>query len=282
MFAMRYIALVCVLITSLSGIAAAEDTKAEDLVTKHLDSIGTPEARAAVKSCAVQGALRFRIVIGGQGDVTGTWGRVSEQHKSNFVMKFPGIEWKGERFAFDGDKTSFAAYTASHKRSEFGEFVSSQEFIVKEGLLGGELSTDWALENLDRKRVKLNYLGIKKIGDHELEGIEYFSKGNPDMSVKLYFDPESHHHVMTVYSLSEGAIIGHEARNAGREQDIHRTIEEHFSNFQTDNGITLPRHYDLEYRRETLDGSNRIYDWDMTADKILTNLSLDPANFQVK
>jgi hypothetical protein len=98
-----------------------------------------------------------------RGTVTGTWGRVSEQRKSNFVMKFPGIEWKGERFAFDGDKTSFAAYTASHRRSEFGEFVSSQEFIVKEGLLGGELSTAWALENLDEKRIKLNYLGLKKL-----------------------------------------------------------------------------------------------------------------------
>jgi hypothetical protein len=87
---------------------------------------------------------------------------------------------------------------------------------------------------------------------------------------------------MTVYSLAVGAIIGHEARNAGREQEIHRTIEEHFSDFQTENGITLPRHYFLEYRRETLDGSNRIYDWDMTADKIVNNIGLDSANFQVK
>ncbi|MGA8646260.1 MAG: hypothetical protein WB628_05420, partial [Candidatus Sulfotelmatobacter sp.] len=60
------------------------------------------------------------------------------------------------------------------------------------------------------------------------------------------------------------------------------TIEERFSDFQTDNGITLPHHYDLQYSQELQNGSTRVYDWDMTADRILTNLNLDPGNFAVK
>ncbi|MFZ0772461.1 MAG: hypothetical protein WCA49_05440 [Candidatus Sulfotelmatobacter sp.] len=60
------------------------------------------------------------------------------------------------------------------------------------------------------------------------------------------------------------------------------TIEERFSDFQADNGITLPRHYDLRYTQEPQNGASRAYDWDMTADKVLTNIPLDPANFQIK
>ena len=135
--AVRRIPSVCMLFLSFP-VAAAADTKSEDIVAKHLDSIGTPEARAAVKSRALQGTLHFKELIGGMGDATGNWGYVSEQRKSNFVMKFGSGPWHGERFAFDGDKTSFAAFTSSHRPSAFGDFILTQDYIIKEGLMGGE------------------------------------------------------------------------------------------------------------------------------------------------
>jgi len=87
-----------VLVLWLAGFlfpAQAADVKAEDIVAKHLDSIGTAEARAAIKSRAVQGSLRFKVLVGGGGEVAGTWGRVSEQRKSKFVMKFGNGDWWG-------------------------------------------------------------------------------------------------------------------------------------------------------------------------------------------
>jgi len=74
---MRCIPLIGMLFLSFL-LAAAADTKSEDIVAKHLDSIGTPEARAAVKSRALQGSLHFKELIGGMGDTTGNWGYVSE------------------------------------------------------------------------------------------------------------------------------------------------------------------------------------------------------------
>jgi len=56
---MRCLALTCMLLASFS-VASASDTEAEDIVAKHLDSIGTTEARAAVKSRALQGTLYFK------------------------------------------------------------------------------------------------------------------------------------------------------------------------------------------------------------------------------
>ncbi len=264
------------------GSAHAADIKAEEIVGKHLDSIGTTQARAAIKSIAVQGSLHFKILSGGSGDVAGTWGRVSEQRKSNFVMRFPGGDWWGEQFVFDGDKTSFAAATATHKQSVLARFISSQDFIIKEGLLGGELSTSWALQNLDPNRVKLEYIGLKKVDGRELQGIQYYSKGNTDMTVKLYFDPETYHHVMTVYSEAVEPNMSRNITQSVNQREIRYTIEERFSDFQTDNGITLPRHYDLQYTLEQQAGSTNVNDWDMTASKILTNLDLDPGNFKLK
>ncbi|MGA2964748.1 MAG: hypothetical protein ABSD64_00955 [Terriglobales bacterium] len=262
--------------------AHAADTKAEEIVTKHLDSIGTAEARAAIKSRVVQGKVRAKMLVGGKGEADGDWGRVSEQHKSNFLMTFGVGERHMERFVFDGEKADFAAGTAAHRRSAFAEFVASQDFIVKEGLLGGELSTAWALQNLDHSRVKLYNMGLKKVDGRELQGIEYHSKDAINMTIKLYFEPETYRHVMTVYSFSGEPQMARVIDQLVNREEVRYTIEERFSDFHADGGITLPRHYDLQFTRELQSGATQAYDWDMTADKVLNNIEVDPGNFHIK
>ncbi|MBZ5681947.1 MAG: hypothetical protein LAO24_17755 [Acidobacteriia bacterium] len=278
---MRYLALICLLFASYPKSAAA-DMKPDEVIAKHLDSIGTAEARAAVKSRAVQGTLRFKIVVGGGGETAGNWQLLSEQRKSRFVMKFGNDKWWGEQFVFDGDKASFSAATLSGKWSAFGGFVASQDSLVKEGLLGGELGTGWALQNIDRHRVKLDYIGLKKIDGRELQGIEYLSKANGAMTIKLYFEPDTHHHVMTVYAVARAPVIAANDVANATQHEVRYIIEERFSDFQTDSGITLPRKYDLRFSQELQNGTNSVYDWLMTADKIVENPNLDPANFQAK
>jgi len=287
----------------VSVAAVAENIKPEDVVARHLNSIGTPDARAAIKSRVVQGTLKMHILVGGGGDVTGTWGRVSELRQSNFVMRFAaGGDWHGEQFIFDGEHTGFATATTSHTRSVFAQFVSSQDFIVKEGLLGGELSTAWALQNIDQNRAKLQSIGSKKVDGRELIGLQYFSKGSHDVQVRLYFDPQTFQHVLTVYILEIAPGMAREITESAYQHQNRYTIEEHFSDFQAVDGVTLPMHYHLQYTQEVqtqnggtgatvatpastqgeLLGSTRVYDWDMTAEKIQHNLTLDAKNFRVK
>ena len=66
----------------------------------------------------------------------------------------------------------------------------------------------WALQNIDH-HVKLSSLGRKKIDGQELDAIDYLSKSDGNMTVKLYFDPETHHHVMTVYAVNRSANVAH-------------------------------------------------------------------------
>lgn len=278
---MRYLVVVCICLAAVSG-AMAADTKAEDLVAQHLDSIGRAATRAAVKSLAVQGTLRFKVMIGGAGETSGSWQRLSEDRKSKFVMKFGDPHWWGEQIVCDGNKTFVAIANLTHKWSVLGEFVAGHDSIVKDGLLGGELGRGWALESINDRHFKLNSLGRKKIDGRELDGVEYLSSSNGELSIKLYFDPETHHHVMTVYAVDRVATIAHNDVTNARQQDIRYTVEERFSDFQAENGITLPRQYDLRFTQELQNGTTTVYDWAMTADKVLQNPNILPANFEVK
>jgi hypothetical protein len=278
---MRYLVVICMWLAAIS-VATAADTKAEDIVAQHLDSIGTAEARAAVKSLAVQGTLRFKVMIGGATETPGTWQRLSEERKSKFVMKFGDQKWWGEQFVFDGEKDSFAAATLSHQWSVLGAFVQGYDNIVKEGLLGGELGTAWALENIDSHHAKLENLNRKKIDGREMDELTYLSKSNNGMTVKLYFEPDTHHHVMTVYTVVRAATIAHNSIANAQQLENRYTLEERFSDFQTDNNITLPRQYDLRFTQQLQTGSTTVYDWAMTADKTLLNPNIPAANFQAK
>ncbi len=79
------------------------------------------------------------------------------------MIKLGNNDYRGEQFVTDGDKVSVAATTSNHKWSDLGEFVKAQDQIVREGLLGGELTTAWALLNLAENKAKLNFDGEKKV-----------------------------------------------------------------------------------------------------------------------
>jgi hypothetical protein len=271
------------LLSGLSQTTHAADVKPEEVVARHLDSIGTAEARAAVKSRVVQGALKFRMLIGGGGgSFDGTWGRVSQGNKSNFLMRFGGGYYRGEHFVYDENKTYFAAETSTLRRSRFGEFVYGHDYIVKEGLVGGVFSAGWALQVLDQNHAHLVYAGMKKIDGQQLIDLEYHSKKSSDLRIDLYFDPETYHHVKTKYSMEFAAGMGKSVVDSVRQQDIRYTIEERFSDFKTADGITLPATYSIEYTQEVQSGNTEVYHWDMTADKINENVGLDPKNFDTK
>ena len=262
----------------------AGDMKAEDLVAKHLESLGTPEARAAVKSRVAQGKLSFKILVGrGIGaSGQGSWGLVSEEQKSNFVMRFANGDYRGEQFVFDGNKIYIASGTASQQFSRLGGFVHSQDYIIKDGLLGGELLTGWALETLDKNHPQLTYEGLKKVDGHQVCDLEYHSKRSSDMQIHLYFDPETYHHVKTLYSMSVAPNMGRTITSSVKQREIRYTIDERFGDFKTANGLTLPSTYSLEFTQELQNGVTNVYRWDMTIDKSSDNIGLDPKNFDTK
>jgi hypothetical protein len=281
----------------------AADMKPEDVVARHLDSLGTAEARAGVKSRIVQGTSQFKVRVGASGEISGTSALVSEGRKSILMIKLSNNDYRGEQFVTDGDKVSVAATTSSHKWSDFGEFVKAQDQIVREGLLGGELTTAWALLNLAENKAKLNFDGEKKIDGRPAYQLSYHSKKRDELTVHLYFDPQSFQHIATTYaitlasglggfspSISDQAGLTTAPSNTGgaditqssKQRETRYTIEESFSDFKTTEGLTLPSKYSIHFTEELQNGATKVYEWDLTADEISNNRPLDPKNFQVK
>src|ERR1700730_6928873 len=127
------------------ALAANPPANADELVAQHLDSIASSAVRAGVKTRVAQGPVHFTILVGGAGTLDGKAFLVSEGKKVQFMMKLPNNEYRGEQFVFDGEKDKVAFSSAQQARSAFGNFVFVQDAVIREGLLGGVLSTAWPL-----------------------------------------------------------------------------------------------------------------------------------------
>lgn len=303
----------CVLVSKSR--AANPPTNADELVALHLDSIASPTVRAGLKTRVVQAPVHYTILVGGAGVLDGKAQIASDGKKLVFMLKLPNNEYHGEQFVFDGDKDKVAFSTAQQARSAFGSFVFVQDAVIREGLVGGALTTAWPLLNLEERKAKLSFDGLKKIDGQELYDIRYRPHKNTDLEIHLYFDPQTYRHVETTYSYSviqsltgsssavtaaaangeapvtagspgksgNGMSPGGSPETAQARLNPNRyRLTEKFSEFKTVDGVTLPTHYDIQFSQELQNGKTMLSDWDLKGVEVSNNMSLDPRNFEVK
>ena len=258
------------------------DLKPEEIVAKHLEAIGSAQARKNLKSRVVQGGATYRLLQGGTGAIDGKFQFASEGQKSDFLFKIDAGKFRGEQFIYDGAKISVAGTWADMTRSEFGNFVLSQDIVLRENLLGGVWSTGWPLLDVDGRKAKLHAEGTKKVDSKELLALRYQPRKGTDMDILLYFDPQTYQHVMTIYKMEPStSVVGGETAMAGKSTRRYK-IEERFSDFQTADGLTLPNHYDVRFTLEGESGFTKSIEWEVKALSIANNMSIDPRAFQVK
>jgi hypothetical protein len=261
----------------------AEEAKlnAEDVVARHLASIGAPEARAAVKSRIMSGSVQMVYLLGGSGQLSGKINILSEDRKVRVGMNLGAIDYPGDQFAFDGDKVT-VGQIRSRVRSSFSEFLYNNDYIVKEGLLCGTLSTTWPLLDVKGRQGKLNYAGLKTIDEKQLHEVQYTpKKRGGEMQVYFYFDPENFRHVRTrirfVQPDRASTTIG---ASSGFQGTVY-ILDEKFDNFEVVDGLTLPQKYVLELTVNSEAGSLIIH-WDTTFSQTAHNQQIDPKYFTVK
>lgn len=270
--------IVPVLLVAICARAAGAALGADEIIKQHLQSLGSPEARTA-KSRVVEGSAIYKLLVGGSGQIQGKAVLVSEKQKLHLLLKVNANEYRGEQFICDGERTNVAGTYADKTRSEFGEFVRTQDVMLREGLLGGVLSTAWPMLDADVRKAKVNYEGEKRVENRQLQVLRYRPKKATDLIIFLYFDPETFRHVMTSYELTIRPTVVSEIKNA-RQQEIRYRIEERFGDFKVVDGLTLPSHYDLRFTEELQNGFTKSLEWDVTTTRVLNNVSLDPRNFQ--
>lgn len=279
--------------------AHAEDEKItpEELISRHLESVGSAEARQRLLSRTYVGDGIWRVVVGGVGEVSGPVIFASSRDTSDLRFDSGGSQsFYGERFRFDGKKT-FVKRAFRDEYSVLGQFIRRNSHILGEGLLGGTASLSWALEDVAARRAKVKYLGLKSIDGRSLHRLDYRPRrrrGN--LKIELYFDPETYRHVRTEYreSFPIGLGAGRDPARLtvpgapsdpaiGQVQESKVSLIETFDNFQPADGIMLPVLWKLKldiYNEGRGGGSANVSEIDLTFQQVHHNHPIDSESIE--
>ena len=287
---MRFIALLVLVLGAGIGLAAwspanreadfawmapaPEKMSLNEVIAAHLASIGTPEARGAVTARLAHGKVQRKLVLGGMGTLDGKAFLLSEGSKFRAAMPFTYADYWGEQLLFDGAKVTIG-FSQPSVRSMLGNFLEQSHEFLKEGLFGGVLNTSWALLDRESRQAKLDYNGLKKVDGSEMHQITYhMKKGQGEVVITLFFEPETLRHVKTAYDLTIPAPMVKRANDSSRQVDTHAKLEEIYSDFAPFDGLTLPTHWTI---RTSLSGDRSIaYEWAVVFDSIAHNQPIDP------
>jgi hypothetical protein len=262
-------------------VPASNKPKPEELVTKSLDAIGTKEARAALKSIAIEGNLRVHYLMGGTGDAGGPFNMISSGQKFAMESKFDIPNYPGENYAFDGDKKTIGFMTPG-QRSYLEDFLNNNGEILAEGLLGGELSTAWPLNDWQSRKAKLDSDGLKKVDGKELYRMTYLPRhGGGDLKIYIFFDPETFRHVKTIYSLVSQAQMGTSPGMSSVGGGAHLTLEENFGGFAKVNDLSLPSQWMMKYTQEGIGNGVSIIEYDLAISRIQLNADVSSQTFKI-
>ena len=246
----------------------------EDVIARHLESIGNANARAAAKSRSVEGTATVMIVRGGQGGDSGLWKMTTDGPKFNLTMRFPNQVYPGENISADRTHIDIATVAAT-THSQLGEFLYVRSEVLKEGLFGGTLSTAWPLLDLSAHQPEMRYVGLKKINDRELHDIRYKPrKGESDFQIDLYFEAETFRHVMTIYSFHVLPNMARTTHPFGQIEGEYR-LQETFSQFRPVDGLSLPTQWSIEMSFEGAGGW--LQKWTFAAEHFTTMPALSAA-----
>ena len=249
----------------------------EEIVAKHLASLGTPVDIAAVKSRVLIGQGRMTLKLGGSGALTGPAQMASTGNMFLFAIIFNSNNYPYEKIAYNGKDLTVGV--PDGEKTDLGKFLQSRNPIMKEGLLGGALSTAWPLLDTKAKKVKLEYGGTQKFGDKEYYKLKYTS-GIGDLKVSLYFDSETFHHVLTEYKYTVESNLSRDMAVAARAKPNYFTLTEQFFDFKTVGKLTLPFSYKINLtiqEQETVSST----DWAIKFVDVYNDEPLEAAAFKV-
>ena len=273
-----FFAIVAALTLCCSASAQEKKITIEDLITRHLDSIGSAQARAFPKNRVVSGTVKLISRVGVASEVDGQAAMASAGVKLRYSMKFPSPQYPGEQFSYDGTKV-LTGYLPGGRRSPMGQYLDQQQMPLKDGLIGGTLSTAWTMLRIEQLKPKLEYHGIKKIEGRELHEVAYKPQKNAgDLKVTLFFDTETFRHVRTKYEFKVPARLGLGANDSTRFQEDYYQFTEDFDDFRAVDALTVPFKYKLQLNVQSSRGSV-VLDWNINVEQVSHNQALDDQIF---
>jgi hypothetical protein len=295
-----------ILIPAVTGFSQDAGITPDELIQKHLKALGKPEKLATIKNWGVSGKAAVEFMLGATGKITdGYFMCVSEGPKVGLRMQFSDINYPGEYFAYDGNEVTVGHITPGQK-SPLADFIFRHNSIMKEGFLGGVMTTAWPLLHSEGEppRMKLNKTTIDGKEYYELEyGTPGKRAGN--MTVKLYFDEKFLHRrteykvrvaddltsTNNIVSTGGGTLITPPAEPTGRPADSAKgdtimdsvadsiyLLVETFDNYAVAGGVSLPQSYALEYSVEG-QAATFLAKWSVHSEYYVNNGQVDQSFF---
>lgn len=257
----------------------AQKMAPEAVVANHLDSIGTKEKRAAIKNQLAFGDVQL-TAKGSAVPITGKIVIFSSGEKNVWGMNLNSNDYPLDKFGFNGKSTK-VAYMRPGTRSALGGFIVSYNELLKEGLLGGALSTSWALLNTELRKPKLSYEGTKKIEGKEAHVLSYSLKKGSDLDIKMYFDAKTFQHVRTEYNRVISARQGSGIDNSASQSETRYRLIENFSDFKKAGDLTVPTEYTLNYEFYSNQAQGSQLEWKFNITNVSFNQESDDTAFNI-
>jgi hypothetical protein len=279
----------------------------EEIVAAHLESLGSAEDLKSIKNRGMSGTVTVQFIQGGApGKMIGQSLLVSAGSNLGIIMRYGALEYPGEHIAYNGDEVTVANISPG-QRSPLADFIYRHHGLMKEGILGGVLSLGWPLLDTEKSQATLKGSRVKVEGQ-DLYQIDYIpERYMNDVRIKLFFEPDTFHHVRTEYRLivhGEQALIAGKTYTVGAANAITRNVgildevrdsvyvlTETFDNFKEMEfkkpnsslikKITLPQNYSISYSVEG-EGSTFLARWDIKADQWILNGKIDASFFKVQ
>jgi hypothetical protein len=268
-----------VLVSSAFQSSKSEKLKAEEVIAKHLESIGTAKARAGVTTRIIAGTSQVIIRTTPPGQAVGKAVLASEGVKSLFGMSFPSPVYPREQLGFNGN-TFMAAFSTPGVRSGLGNFLMMHDIIFKQGLMCGTLSSAWPLLDLESHHAQVEFAGTKKMDDRSLLELKYLPRGNSDLKVTLFFEQETFRHVRTEYERTVSAPMGKVEYTNVQEREARYKMIEEFSLFKSESDLTLPHIYTIKLSIDTVNGTFGA-EWTIKLTQFEFNQKIDQSAFNV-
>lgn len=261
------------------NVHADEKLKPEEIVAKHLESIGSPENRDSVKTRLIIGISKYVRHGPGGGSTEGRAVLASENEKYMLGMKFGVPGYDVESVAFDGKQLT-VGYAAPGVRSVLETLFRNHESTFKHGLLAGTLSSSWALLSVNEDKARIKYSGLKKVDGASLHQLKYQPRKGSDLEITLFFDSTTFHHVRTEYTRVVSANIGTGGVDSSASQrETRYKLVETYADFRKEGNITLPHNYKIKLE---ISGASQIMDeWNLTLTDFVFNQPIDPKDFVV-
>jgi hypothetical protein len=272
----------CILSIHFAAVAAPlpqEKMKAEEVLAKHLASIGPADALAAIKSLVAVGNSKAITRTNAVKELTGVAQLASEGDKVLLAILFNSTTYPHEKAAYNGQSQS-VAILPDGKRSILGNFLVAHNTPFKQGLIGGVLSTAWPLLNTGAELPKLSYAGTDKFNNRPVYKLKYDSRKSGGLQISLLFDAETFHHVRTEYQYAVSARMGATPEESVSQRESRYKLVEEFSDFKTEGKLTLPHIYKIRYTVEE-PTNTQMLEWILTFSQFAFDEPIDAKAFSI-